>query len=70
MEFTIPTTCRLLKVDEAAYALGISPHTLRVWLMLGKIRSIHIGRAVRISEHELTRLIALGSFGANRKGEK
>ena len=58
--FTVETTGRLLRVDEVAFALGVSPHTVRVWMSQGKVAFVKLGRCSRISEHELSRLIANG----------
>jgi excisionase family DNA binding protein len=60
MSYTIPTAGRLLKVSDVAHALSVSDHTVRVWLMEGKISFVKLGRATRISEHELSRLLAEG----------
>jgi excisionase family DNA binding protein len=59
-EYSIPVCGRLLRVKEVAVALGVSEHTVRCWLMDGRIRYVKLGRATRISEHELARLIAEG----------
>ena len=58
--YTVPTTGRLLKVGEIADALSVSPQTVRHWMCEGKISFVKLGRASRISEHELARLIANG----------
>jgi len=60
MQYTVDIVGRLLRVDEVAHALGVSPHTIRVWMSQGRISFIKLGRASRISEHELSRLIANG----------
>jgi|KBSMisStaDraftv2_1062788.scaffolds.fasta_scaffold60016_5 excisionase family DNA binding protein len=60
MQYTVDVVGRLLRVSEVAFALGVSPHTIRVWMSQGRISFIKLGRASRISEHELSRLIANG----------
>jgi len=60
MAYTIETAGRLLRVDEVAHALSVSPHTVRVWMSEGRISFIKLGRCSRISEHELHRLLAEG----------
>ncbi len=59
-EYTIPTTGRLLRVADVAYAMNVPNHTVRKWLMEGRISYIKLGRSTRISEHELVRLTAKG----------
>ena len=58
--YSIPVAGRLLKVGEVAFALSVAPHTIRKWLMEGRISYVKLGRATRISEHELHRLLAEG----------
>lgn len=49
----------LLRVEEAAEALGISRTTLYELLRAGSIPVIHIGRSVRIPVVALERYVAL-----------
>jgi excisionase family DNA binding protein len=58
--YTIPVAGRLLRVDEVAHALSVSQHTIRVWMIQGRISFVKLGRCSRISEHELRRLLAEG----------
>ena len=58
--YTIPIAGRLLRVAEAAYALSVSEHTLRIWMSEGRISFIKLGRCSRISEFELRRVLAKG----------
>lgn len=51
---------RLLKIDEAASVLGLSPKTVRKWLWERKISSVKVGGAVRISEKEIARITSDG----------
>ena len=60
MTYTIETAGRLLKVSEVAHALSVSEHTVRVWMSQGKISFVKLGRASRITEWELHRLLAEG----------
>jgi excisionase family DNA binding protein len=55
---------RLLKVSEVAQRLGLQVCTIRRWLLLRRIESIHVGRAVRIRESEVRRLILQGTTPA------
>lgn len=52
---------KLLSVVEAAEALHLSPWTIRMWLVRGKIGSVKLGRAVRIPQAEILRLVSEGS---------
>ena len=60
MAYTLETAGRLLKVSEVAYTLSVSQHTVRIWMSEGRISYIKLGRASRISEHELNRLLSKG----------
>ena len=60
MAYTVDVAGRLLTVHDVAHALSVSEHTVRLWLMQGKISYVKLGRCTRISEHELTRLLAYG----------
>lgn len=59
--YVIPISGRLLAVKEVAGALSMSPRTVRRWLREGRINYIKLGRATRISEYELRRLLSLGA---------
>jgi excisionase family DNA binding protein len=48
----------LLTLDEAAHRLGLKPVTLRMWATQRKIARCKIGRAVRIPESEIERIVA------------
>jgi excisionase family DNA binding protein len=50
----------LLRVNEFAELLDVTPAAIRRWLLERKIASIRIGRLVRIPREEATRLIAAG----------
>jgi excisionase family DNA binding protein len=51
-------TGTLLTLEEAAARLGMKPVTLRMWAGRRKIARCKIGRAVRIPESEIERIIA------------
>lgn len=50
----------LLKVDEFAARLDVTPACVRRWLLERKISSTRIGRLVRIPESEINRLVECG----------
>jgi len=52
---------RLLALPEAADKLGLKVATLRFWVWRRKIESVRIGRAVRIREEAIRRLIEQGT---------
>jgi excisionase family DNA binding protein len=58
----------LLRVDEAAVALGLSPKTLRDWIAQRRLEIVRLGRAIRVSEAEVARIIADGTVPARRVG--
>jgi excisionase family DNA binding protein len=47
----------LVTIDEAARRLGLKPVTIRMWAAARKIARVKLGRAVRIPESEIERLI-------------
>ena len=44
-------------LNEAAGALGVSPHTLRAWKRQGRLGYLKMGRRILIPEAEVTRLL-------------
>lgn len=50
----------LLRVNEFAVLLDVTPACVRRWLLERKIASTRIGRLVRIPRDEATRLIETG----------
>jgi excisionase family DNA binding protein len=44
-------------VPEAARALGISRHTVRSWIAQHRIAYLKLGRAVRIPQAEIDRIL-------------
>ena len=57
---------RLHRVEAAADRLNLSPKTLRDWIANRKIGIVRLGRAVRVSESEIQRLIDVGTQPARR----
>ncbi len=64
----------LLTLKEFSAQLSISEALARKWQRIGKIRVIKLGRAVRVPQEEVDRLIAEGSQNFGRasvtKGRK
>ncbi len=50
----------LLKIEEAALALALSPKTLRRWIWERRISVVKVGKAVRIEAAELERITSEG----------
>jgi excisionase family DNA binding protein len=59
----------LVSVKAAADRLALSVPTLRAWISSRKIGVVRLGRAVRISERELTRLLEAGYVPARPEGD-
>ena len=55
-------------VDQAADALGLSPHTIRAWIARRLIGHHRLGRAIRIPAAEIERLLEDGFTPARRTG--
>lgn len=55
---------RLLTTRQAADRLGLKEATIRFWIWQRKIEVVHIGRAVRIREEAVLRLIERGTVPA------
>jgi len=53
-----------LTVREAAEALNLSQATIRAWLLHRKIGFVRLGRAVRIPDSEIHRILAEGTVPA------
>lgn len=66
MNQTSPSA-RLLDVAEAADRLGLSTLTLYKWIANRRIGCVRLGRAVRISEAEVNRLVEVGTRPARRE---
>jgi excisionase family DNA binding protein len=48
---------KLLRVDQAAELLGISPWTVRAYIRDRKLMAVHIGRRVLIEQSELRKFV-------------
>jgi excisionase family DNA binding protein len=51
---------RFLRVHEFAEELNVTVAAVRRWLLLRRINSIKVGRAVRIPADEVTRIVEAG----------
>ena len=56
----------LLRVNEFAALLDVTPAAVRRWLLERRIASTRIGRLVRIPRDEVTRLIESGFYPAKK----
>jgi excisionase family DNA binding protein len=57
---------RLFTVRESAERLGIKPKTVRFWIWTRKIEYVKIGRAVRLREDTIQKLIERGTVPEKR----
>jgi len=57
-------TGKLLTVQQAADALSLSVHTIRAWVGQRRLAHVRLGRAVRIPETEIVRLLDRGTVPA------
>jgi excisionase family DNA binding protein len=57
---------RLLKVPEVADILALSQKTVWQWIGLRRIAVVRLGRAVRIPQSEIDRLMEEGTTPARR----
>jgi excisionase family DNA binding protein len=55
---------KLLTLEQAAERLGMKTVTLRMWASGRKIARVKIGRAVRIPESEITKIVERGLIPA------
>lgn len=56
---------KMLTVEQAAQAMGLSPRTVRSWIYQRRIGFSKVGgRAVRIPEDEIRRIVELGKHEA------
>jgi excisionase family DNA binding protein len=58
---------RLLTLSQAADQLGLKTATLRFWVWQRRIEHVRVGRAVRISEDVVRRLIERGTVPTSEK---
>ena len=59
---------QLVTLKEGATRLAVSPEFLKKLQRCGRLRIVRLGRAVRISEHEIERLCREGA--GNAQGQK
>ena len=57
---------QLVTVKQAAATLSVSPEFLKKLRRQGRLQVVRIGRAVRLSEHEIERLCREGAGNARR----
>ncbi|HEY6343229.1 MAG TPA: helix-turn-helix domain-containing protein [Bryobacteraceae bacterium] len=55
---------KLLDIPTTAERLGVKPSTVRFWIWQRKIEFVKVGRAVRIPESEIERIIERGTIPA------
>jgi excisionase family DNA binding protein len=60
------SAAKLIKVPDAAAMLALSPKTLWQWIGERRIGVVRLGRAVRIPQSEIERLMEEGSTPALR----
>jgi excisionase family DNA binding protein len=56
----IPAPDRMLTVPEAAARLGLSVATIRAWISRRRLAHVHLGRAVRVPESQIAKIISDG----------
>ncbi len=62
---------KLLTVQEVAEALRVQPATIRAWILRRtRINSVRVGRAVRVPEAEVERLLRNGLRPARKPQAK
>lgn len=52
----------MLSVKETADLFGVTKRTVFRWIKSGKMKSVKIGRTVRIKESEIKRVIREGEY--------
>lgn len=52
----------MLSVKETADLFGVTKRTVFRWIKSGKMKSVKIGRTVRIKESEIKRVIGEGEY--------
>ena len=66
----IGSSDRLLTVSEVAARLGLATVTIRAWAARRRIASTKLGRALRIPESEVQRIVNAGYSPALSAGNK
>lgn len=57
----------MLSIAEAARRLGLKEGTVRLWISRRKIAHVKLGRAVRVPQEEIERLIRENTIPARPK---
>ena len=52
----------MLSVKETAELFGVTKRTVFRWIKSGKMKSVKIGRTVRVKKSEIDRLIGEGDY--------
>jgi excisionase family DNA binding protein len=58
-----------LRIEDAALALALAEKTLRDWIAQRRLAVIRLGRAIRIPQSEVDRLLEEGTVPAKRTGK-
>jgi excisionase family DNA binding protein len=66
MPTTAPTRplTGLCNIDETAAALAVKPKTIRTWIAARRLGCVRLGRAVRVPQAEIDRVISQGTIPA------
>ena len=54
------TTPRAVTVVQAAEQLGVSRHAVYAWIRQGRLGYVQLGRAIRVPNDEIARILAAG----------
>ena len=60
---------RLFTAEQAAEELNVSVHTIRAWIAKRRLEHVRLGRAVRVPESAIQRLLDRGTVLAIPRGE-
>jgi len=64
-------TSQLHTVEQTAELLNLSVHTIRAWIARRKIACVRLGRAIRVPQQEIVRLIENGTIpAADERGRR
>jgi len=61
---------RLLRLEQAGAALGVSHWTLRLWAKQGKLRTVRLGNLRLVPAEELDRIVQQGIGRTTRREQK
>jgi excisionase family DNA binding protein len=59
-------SAQLRTVRQTAERLTVAPQTIRLWMSTGRLGFVRLGRAVRIPDSEIERLLDQGWISAKR----